>query len=456
MLDYKTLRDSRIVNKFIAGLNGKDGLRGKQGLKGERGEQGNRGEKGDQGEKGIQGDRGIRGEKGDKGDRGIRGEKGDRGDRGEKGDCGENGKDGQSFIYMGEYNNQKNYKPNNIISYDNNLYIAKENIIDEDPNLEKKWKLFMGRGFKFEGLWEKNKNYKINNAVIDKINMGLYISTKNDPHKNINPSANKNSWKVLFLSEWINIKKELKLFEENKKDLESLISLTNNKLLVRNKGQWVQNDRYFTNDIIKYNNNIYIASNPIKSSKIPSDDMNWILLIETPTTTHNALFFGVLKSYTLDNLLKYKIEQVFYKIPINYVQNNNSQCYNFKEDSVNIIKEGDYRITYNIVYHGSIYDFTSGITIKDALSEQEQKDNYEFISFSLNKDKNRQSNDTIPDNYYETMENDNINYINHSFIIPIKKSEYNLSLGIKFNKRNVNKTIFIHPIKTFLTIEKIN
>ena len=54
------------------------------------------------------------------------------------------------------------------------------------------------------------------------------------------------------------------------------------------------------------------------------------------------------------------------------------------------------------------------------------------------------------------MENDNINYINHSFIIPIKKSEYNLSLGIKFNKRNVNKTIFIHPIKTFLTIEKIN
>ncbi|MBA42822.1 MAG: hypothetical protein CMF62_02295 [Magnetococcales bacterium] len=458
--EFDILKNDRIETRYISGLDGRDGERGPQGPQGLRGEKGIRGHTGPRGHQGIEGPTGPIGKDGNVGPTGLQGP---IGKQGLKGNDGKDGKDGTSFIFRGEWNIKNQYKNNDITSdptdYDN-LYIKVEKDNQKSPpSKTKEWKLFLGRNFVFRGIWNENDIYKKNHATIDNVNKCLYLAKRDNPQRKIPPSSNLNSWNLIFSSQWLDIKNEITEFKNAKEDLKSLFDKTNQQSIIKNKGKWRSNERYLSNDIVISENNVYIAQSAHRSDNPPyKDKFNWQLIFETPTTTHNALFYAVLKLHSIGNYAEIKVNKMVEKIPMNFIKNNESSCYLHKNNSVHIIKEGDYRITYNITYHGSIYKLLSGVLIKDVLNETSKKP--EFISASINSNKNRFINDTMPDTYYENPTEDNIdelvNHINHSFIVPIYGSEYSLTLGLKFNKRNNRKKAFIHPLKTWITIEKIN
>jgi len=160
---------------------------------------------------------------------------------------------------------------------------------------------------------------------------------------------------------------------------------------------------------------------------------------------------------------KYTINDKMYKVPINLVgkTNNNVFQYNSNMESLYLIKEGFYRITYNLCYHGSVYDVRTMISIEDRDLDSDP----EIITFSINKSINRLDN-TIKDKYYDTIKNDDhleeiTQYVNHSFVYQVKSNRrnntrYQLSLKLRFLNKNKHKNIYIHPINTWLNIEQIN
>jgi hypothetical protein len=458
--DFDIITKNNMEKVYITGLDGRDGdigPTGPCGLVGPRGPQGKMGQPGKIGPTGAPGLNGMNGTNG------TNGKNGKNGTNGTDGTNGINGKDGKNVTFKNEWNKTKQFIENDIVydphDYDN-LYICLDETVDVDipPSKSKNWKLFLGRNFIFRGMWNKTEVYKKNHAVVDSLNKSLYLSKRDNPHKNIPPSANKNSWHLVFSSDWLDVKNEIKKFKEAQKDLEGLINQTNQKTLIKNKGQWKNTDRYFTNDIVNYQNDVYICKQANRNENNPSiNNINWELIFKVPTSTHNSLFFASLKTSSANTFLEFRIKKKLEFIPLNHILNNESRCYDNKRSNVTIKENGSYRFTYNIVYHGSLYNLTSGLTIMDNSSESSDQ-NKKMVSYSLNNSQNRMNNDTLPDQYYEKINNleENIKYMNHSFIIPIYGGEFTLSLALKFNPRNVNKKIYIHPQKTWMTIEKIN
>jgi hypothetical protein len=140
---------------------------------------------------------------------------------------------------------------------------------------------------------------------------------------------------------------------------------------------------------------------------------------------------------------KYKIKKYAkFKVPINFVGKNNVETYDYIECTQNlfIIKEGYYKITYNIVFEGAFDKLTSYV---DMNINNEQKSNQVCASVkTINVDK------------------DDMNYINHTFILPINNNNNNnridLVCDIMCRDKSSVQHIIIVPVKTWIFVECID
>jgi len=139
---------------------------------------------------------------------------------------------------------------------------------------------------------------------------------------------------------------------------------------------------------------------------------------------------------SINNLLKINIKNEILNIPINVIIKNNTSSYDFINDgSIIFKKKGFYRITYNIVYEGNLSKIQSKIIAFNG-------NNYEEIPYSLNKNNNVCINE--------------IEVINHTFFLQIKNNLIGLKLYLSLIFINqMNKTVIIHPVQTWLHIEKL-
>lgn len=142
-------------------------------------------DKGERGEKGAAGEKGERGEQGEQGIAGRDGRDGKDGKDGENGKDGKNGKDGErgtdglgfedlsveqvdertvaikfmrgeevksfdihlpALIYRDIYKHDVQYEVGDAVTYGGSLWIAKESVKGEKPDITKKWKLAVKKG----------------------------------------------------------------------------------------------------------------------------------------------------------------------------------------------------------------------------------------------------------------------------------------------------------------------
>ncbi len=256
------------------------------------------------------------------------------------------------------------------------------------------------------------------------------------------------------------------------------------------RGTWTFGYTYAKNDIVSdpYTKDIWIATSDIEiSCKI---DCHWALLIPYPkihpimannndehsevinncffdTTESNhhnnttkssgiSFFYGILipndTKYTIDHNTKISIalqdttennsskHEMFQdiklekkneiRIPINFIAKNDTTYFDYKQKSIYIIKDGYYKVTYNIVCNGIDDLITTYVNLTNTELESDQ------VSASIKK----------------TKSEDFTTYISHVFILPIDNI-VKLELICSYVK---NVPLYVTPINTWITIEYMN
>lgn len=416
----KSSRSGRDGKNGKDGIDGDPGPPGKQGEKGDKGDKGDTGligEKGDTGEKGNIGDTGEKGDKGDTGEKGVKGDKGEKGDKGDIGELGRDGRDGVdgrdgiSFHFKSVWSRTRKYTYNDVVidpsDYDT-LYIyrnrKKELVSTKPPHKDTiNWTFFFGNNIVFRSRWAYETEYSKNHIVIDNNDYNLYIC-KSNLKSYTNPSADHENWDIFFSNDWANA--------ENKNDISSSLLFavfSNNTCCIR-----------YDND---QNHSVYDPSNCQYRHKYITES-------------------------NLYNFIEYIVKNDTFTIPLNIINTLNNSYYKYN-NNLTIRENGYYRITYNITYHGSVYNIKSAVSVFFTTEE--------YITYSVNRSVNRYGSED--DSYYENIEDEDklediTNYINHSFITPLKKGQ-TIKLLLKFTKRNMNKKLFIHPLNTWITVEKV-
>lgn len=316
-------------------------------------------------------------------------------------------------MYKGIWDDSISYNVNDIVKYKNSIYISCLSNINSNPETDNLW-LLIDSPVKYIGKWVYGNNYIRNNIVIDEIDSSLYICCESNK-SHLQPSLDSNNWSPFM----------------------PISNLGNNKNINTNNEYFYG---LFTNSTCcchydtKLRITLYDKSNCHHS--------------------HNSINESKINAY-MKQLITIN-EQI--NIPINLVGSMIGLSYNYNKelDSLYILGYGLFKITYNICYHGSIYDVMSYVKIvKDNDSE-------EIFSNSKNKSTNRINNDNN-DDYYEKIKDqhhydDVTQYINHSFVGYIKESKFKkhkIMLMLRFSNRNNGKSIFVHPIETWISIEKI-
>lgn len=413
---------------------------------------------------------------------------------------------GGSFRFVGVWEEGSSYNKNSAVIYSMGLYICKKDLQtsrykpDENKdqwellfspdmlgiqyNLEKIQKLgkelggFIGdcSPLNHRGTWKKDKKYLPRDIVLDTTDNRIMYICKKEISSKIPPSKDDDNWSVF--------------------DDTSMVF----------KGGWKKETRYNRNTVVLYVGGLYISKNLIYGSELSpdKDEKNWMVLMEpidsrrrlagpikkTEDKKEEPIFMSLLTNgsccyyYDLDkrvsvydvdrcdnhtsldktnifDFLVFDIDSLLKIIPVGLVVKNGS-FYDFIDSgtSIHIVKSGYYRITYNLTYHGSVYGVQTMIITSDDLADEEKK---LLIDYSINKSNNRPFKDIRDDNEYtypDTVE-DVTNCVNHSFIYPVKDKEgsnevsQKIMFALRFSKRDQNKRIFLHPRKTWITIEKV-
>lgn len=309
-------------------------------------------------------------------------------------------------MYKGIWDDTINYSINDIVKYNNNIYISCMSNINSNPETDNLW-LLIDSPVKYIGKWIYGNNYVKNNIVVDQIDSSLYICCQSNK-SHLQPSLDNVNWSKFIPVNPINAH-------------EYFYGL-------------------FTNSTCccYYDNNLRLTL--YDKSNCPN--------------SHNNINESKINLY-IQQIISIN-EQI--NIPINLIGSMSgiSYSYNKELDAIYIISHGLFKITYNVCYHGSIYDVMSYVKIvKD-------NDDEEIFSNSKNKSTNRINNDN-DDSYYEKIKDqhhydDITQYINHTFIGYIKESksrQHKIMLMLRFSDKNNGKSIFIHPIETWVSIEKI-
>ena len=186
------------------GPQGEEGPQGIQGIEGPQGDQGIQGEQGVQGDTGPEGPQGIQGEvgpegpqglQGIQGEQGIQGPQGDQGIQGEAGEKGETGDDGEGFVYLGEWQENVTYVKNDIVSYEGSTYIFPGvEYFEAVPTDSNVWSLFTSKGdsFVWRGEFNDTTIYYKNDVV--SYNENLYIAKEYLFYITLFPTENSASW----------------------------------------------------------------------------------------------------------------------------------------------------------------------------------------------------------------------------------------------------------------------
>jgi len=408
------------------GIDGLDGLPGKDGENGNNGLPGKNGMDGENGMDGKQGEPGSPGPTGKPGPHGPVGPLGKTGKQGKDGIDGEDGSDGQNFIFKSVWSRNKEYVNGDVVidpnDYDN-LFICTQMPAGSKipPSKDSgNWNFFLGQNIVFRGKWNHDHDYRKNHIVLGMLDNNLYIA-KRDTSSKMNPSEDHDNWDIFFSKSWFNT--------TSLPDMPS----TSNPLFFG----------MFANEVCcaGYNKDREISTYNSKKC----------------THEHKRLEDSQIYGYK-----KHTIDDKMYTVPINLVGKSNTiYQYNSNMESLYIKQEGTYRFTYNLCYHGSIYDVKTMISIEDRDLDSDQQ----IITFSVNKNVNR-FDTTMKDKYYENIkDNDHLDditqYVNHSFIYQVKANKrenvrYQTCLKLRFTKKNKGKKIFIHPVNTWLSIERIN
>lgn len=331
-----------------------------------------------------------------------------------------------NMIFAGVWSINKSYEKNSFIQDSIDypcIYICKvshmssvNSRLPHDDNFH--WGLVIPSSFMFRGEWNSNTQYKVNHSVADPINENIYVCKK--VCKGI--STNNFDYWDLFVDKNVNLEEPLIIPE-----------FETPSLFVTEIPAFFG---VFTNGTCcyKYEQSLGIS---VFNKKCPNNH-------KSPNVS------------TIYNTLRIDYKKDILVIPTYLIAKNNLKYYDFNSDNFIVIKEpGYYRITYNLSYHGSIFDIISGVSTID-------NNNIDFIPYSISKSINRYINDEKNENYYDYNDNNPdilmelAKNINHSFYLPVKhKKPYIISLAIKINKNNVNKTLYIHPVKTWLCIDRI-
>ena len=144
-------------------------------------------------------------------------------------------------------------------------------------------------------------------------------------------------------------------------------------------------------------------------------------------------------------------------IPFSFINICNGCAFDYDSESKNIsIKEpGFYSMTYNITYHGSIYNFLARVT---TFQRECNCVVGKIIPTSVSKCNNRPVCDAQSAEFYNCPcdVEDVVNTCNFTFFFCLKEGNIcNLLLNLKFPPTNYCQKIFIHPIKTWINIQKL-
>lgn len=378
-----------------------------------------------------------------------------------------------TYAYTGEWSKSKIYTQNNLVISNQNLYFATCDINNTNNIIPNKsmgqWKSIIDNNYdnkiKFKGDW-KPTLYTTNDIVKDNKDYDdIYICINKDTFKStLPPSEDFNNWVHIFGNNFVY------------------------------RGQWDANDIYKINHTIinPDDKSLYISKNNNESNFLPHEDNNkWELILQnngnsnTNNTYSPITFFSLytnssccikqddtsdLSYFDFDNCLnghKSIDESNMYDFTVIKMEDNAKlypiDCcmikktdldyyeYNDIDKTILIYKDGFYKMTYNVVYHGSVYDVITKILIKN-------DNKWEELIHGTNKDYNRHLSDSRQDICYEKPDSidDVFRCINHTFPFSVKNGQKEIKFLIKINDYNTNKKMFIHPLKTWINIEYVN
>jgi len=259
------------------------------------------------------------------------------------------------------------------------------------------------------------------------------------------------------------------------------ISLTCTKLNNRStifRDNWISGISYQTNDIVVSDNCTYICIKNNTDANV-KNNAYWQKLSGQSQSILFAFFTSESCCYKYDENAGISVftkckhqtpeesemygskqlevtEDIDYILPFTFITKNDTDCFEFKDDCIHIKKSGYYKVTYNIVYRGSVRTVISKMIVTNSYQEDTDGD---YNVFSTNKSVNRMHNDDRNDEYYLNEDNmdETTQYINHTFFIPIpndKHVSHKLEMALLF-KNSIGKVILLHPIETWINIERI-
>lgn len=161
------------------------------------------------------------------------------------------------YNFRGIWEKNKTYNKYDIVLYENSIYMALTDITIQNNNLKKNffWQV-ISRGIVYKSRWKLDICYYENNIV--KYNDDIFICLKDN--KNLCPNKNPEYWE-LFISKGKN-KKELKYYP------------------LVNKGTWNSCYNYQPNNIVKYEDSVYIALLDNISKNPKCYDLFWGFLVK--------------------------------------------------------------------------------------------------------------------------------------------------------------------------------
>ena len=387
------------------GKNGKDGI---DGINGQNGEPGRDGRDGTDGEKGDIGEKGKDGRDGKDGLDGKDGTDGKKGDPGINGRDGRDGRDGRSVLFKNIWQQGKSYKKGDLVIDpldNNNIYICQTDECDQSTvpsNNTIDWNFFYGNAVIYSGEWKYGTKYKKNNIVYDKETNQLFICDDN-PVNFVYPHLDNTKWSLFMPT------------------IESTI----------------------------HKSSLYGINVTQQCCTKYNTDKN-VTLYDTSKCNHNInTTLKQVHQYT-----SYTITSKSMHIPINIIGQIVNTDISYDNNKIFITTPGLYKITYNICYHGSLFNTISCVT-------KTNNGNIELFTSSKNKSINRLSTDKTKESYYTDSTKKNINeitqYINHTFMAYINEKNTNeINLMLIFSSSSINKIIFIHPVETWMFIERVS
>jgi len=246
------------------------------------------------------------------------------------------------------------------------------------------------------------------------------------------------------------------VFQNAKGDRTTLVKKNESNCLY--KGIWNCEQVYRMNDMVKHDGVLFICKSKITKQDIWNID-NWEPLLgsneneyiceegidnEVPLLCCCLVSNPCCYRYSEISCTSFRVDcscdsnldqplEIFVKgnqieLPLKMITKSNPKYY----DNIGIIYSGYYRITYNVVFCGSVLGFTSMVC----------KNGDEIILFSINR--------------VQSVGNE-INYVNKSFISPIRVRDDRtifLSLCLKFTDHDGVK-LSIYPVETYMNIEWI-